>query len=86
LIQCARLWYENISTFFKNIGFKQNTFDERVFTTKSNMIVVLYVDDEIRWLESRLNLRYEKRIILTVRNSHISVFLIIRSGSVDEKI
>ena len=45
LVQCARLWYEDISTFLKKIGFKQNPFDECVFTTKSNMIVILYVDD-----------------------------------------
>ena len=24
LVQCARLWYEDISTFLKKIGFKQN--------------------------------------------------------------
>ncbi len=69
LVQCARLWFENISSFLKNIGFTQNPFDECVFTIKNNLIVILYVDDllassvnldEIRWLESKLKSRYDE--------------------------
>jgi len=68
LIQCSRLWYVDISSCLKKMGFKQNPYDEYVFV-KGNVIVSLYVDDlliispglkEIHWLESELKLKYHE--------------------------
>jgi len=69
LVQCARLWFENISSFLISIGFTQNPFDECVFTNKKGLIVILYVDDllvscaslkEIHWLELKLKSKYDE--------------------------
>jgi len=66
LIQCSRLWYVDISSCLKKMGFKQNPYDECVFV-KGNVIVLLYVDElliislglkNIHWLESELKLKY----------------------------
>ncbi len=68
LIQCARLWFENISSFLKKVGMEQNPFDECIFTNnKKDLTIILHVDDllvscsnvnEIRLFESKLKSKY----------------------------
>jgi len=71
LIQSAALWYQELTTFLKSIGFVPNRIDNCILNKRSDgrdMTIILYVDDILilskngsdikQWLIGALKLRY----------------------------
>jgi hypothetical protein len=70
LIQSAALWYQELTTFLKSLGFVPNSIDNCVLNIKTdsrNITIILYVDDililsrskaDIKWLIGELTSKY----------------------------
>jgi hypothetical protein len=70
-VESAKLWYDEVSSTLKGLGFEANPHDPCVFNIDRNghqMTVCLYVDDllmtsidgeDIEWLASELRKKYE---------------------------
>src|SRR5437773_11370663 len=45
LKQSSRIWNQKIRGFLESIGFKRTSADHCVYTSKSGIIIMMYVDD-----------------------------------------
>ena len=60
LKQSPRLWYKEIDSFLKSLGFRQSTAEPNLYLTKTIMIL-LYVDDQQLFFNSRKEIEEIKK-------------------------
>src|SRR5205807_2406935 len=65
LKQAPLLWYKEIDSYLKSIGFLHSTFDPNLYTSSFEVFLLLYVDDILLVSRSTLEIQRIKKLLNT---------------------